>query len=47
MRFLKEILKSSSLRTLGVFAGGNLFVAVLGGDGGSLAGTLDRPRSFW
>jgi O-antigen/teichoic acid export membrane protein len=46
MRFLKEILKSSSLRTLGVFAGGNLFVAVLGGMGGLLQARWIDPAVF-
>lgn len=46
MGAIKEIFKSPSLKTLGVFAGGNLFVAVLGGLGGVLQARWIDPEAF-
>lgn len=43
-RWLKKILKSPSLQTLGIFAGGNLLVAVLGGLGSLLQARLVGPE---
>lgn len=44
MPILKDIIKHPSLRTFGVFAGGNLFVAVLGGIGGLIQGRWIGPE---
>lgn len=44
MHFLKSIIKNPSLRTLSVFAGGNLFVAVLGGLGGLIQARWIGPE---
>jgi O-antigen/teichoic acid export membrane protein len=41
---LSKTIKSSSFRTLGVFAGGNLFVAVLGGLGGLIQARWIGPE---
>lgn len=46
MRFLREIVKTPSFRTLGVFAGGNLFVAVLGGLSSLLQARWIAPEVF-
>lgn len=44
--YLKELIQSSSLRTLAVFAGGNLLVAVIGGLGGLLQARWIDPEVF-
>jgi hypothetical protein len=44
MRFLKKTIQSPSFRTLGIFAGGNLLVAVLGGIGGLIQGRWIGPE---
>ena len=41
---LFKIIKSSSFRTLGIFAGGNLLVAVLGGIGGLIQARWIGPE---
>ena len=46
MLAIKNFIKSPSLRTLGVFAGGSLFVAVLGGLGGILQARWIEPAVF-
>jgi len=46
MRFLKDIIKSPTLPTLGIVAGGNIFVAVLGGLGGLLQSRWIGPEVF-
>ncbi len=46
MRWFKDIVNSPSFRTLGIFAGGNLFVAVLGGVGGLLQARWIAPEVF-
>ena len=46
MRFLREIIKTPSFRTLGIFAGGNLFVAVLGGLAGLIQARWIAPEVF-
>jgi hypothetical protein len=44
VRFLKNIINTPSFRTLGVFAGGNLFVSVLGGLGGLIQARWIGPE---
>jgi hypothetical protein len=46
MRYLREIIKAPSFRTLGVFAGGNFLVAVLGGIGGLIQARWIDPDVF-
>lgn len=46
MRLIKNIVHSPSFHTLGIFAGGNLFVAVLGGLGGLLQARWIAPEVF-
>ncbi|MEI7900046.1 MAG: oligosaccharide flippase family protein [bacterium] len=46
MRYLREIIKTPSFRTLGIFAGGNFFVAVLGGLGGLIQARWIDPDVF-
>ncbi len=46
MRFIKNALTSPSARTLGIFAGGNLIVAVIGGLGGLLQARWIAPDVF-
>ena len=46
MRFLTKILKSPSLHTLGVFAGGSFLISALGGLGGIIQSRWIAPEVF-